>query len=352
MITKARAIVLLAAAGAAILCSSVASGRSGARAWPVAVRSLVGPADRLAAQDLSFDARFAERALAILASGGRDGVEALAAGPAAIHLLNHARQFNYDVPHDSAAALVRSLLEGETADGTRAATCRRSLDYFSGPMLDDPRWAGDALGYLPEGFRFRGSLFLTFGYDIGVALAPNASLNGAHRHFDGHPRELVYYAIHELHHVGFQSLRPPPRVDAMRTAADVRRFVEFATQMEGMAVLAAWERRRAEGALGDDPDYVALGDEAAMRAEEREYFRLFDGLAAEGDVKSPEDAMERIMRFSSGGRLWYRVGARMAAAVEKAHGRAALVSLVGNDPADFLAASRRLLAGVGPADHI
>jgi hypothetical protein len=67
----------------------------------------------------------------------------------------------------------------------------RNLAFFTGPLLDDPHWVNDALRYLPAGFRFRGSLFLTFGYDIGVALAPNASLNGASPRFDGRPRELL-----------------------------------------------------------------------------------------------------------------------------------------------------------------
>lgn len=312
---------------------------------PVAIRDLVPPGDALAVQDLSFDARFAGRALKILDSGGRETADALASEPAAIHLLNHARQFNYSVPHDSAAALVRSLLEGETAAGSKAKICRASLEYFSRPMLADVHWVSDVLRYLPEDFRFRGTLFLTFGYDIGVALAPNASLNGAHEHFAGHPRELLYYAIHELHHVGFQSLRPPPRVDAIKTAEDVRRFVEYATQMEGMAVAAAWERRRLEGALGDAGDYVALSDESVMRAEEARYFELYDGLLAEGDPKDADEALARIDRFSSGDRLWYRVGARMAAAIEKEKGRAALVGMIGGDPAEFIAAYRSLKGG-------
>jgi Putative zinc dependent peptidase (DUF5700) len=313
-----------------------------ARPYPVAIRDLVPPVDALTAQDLSFDARFAERALKILDSGSRETIDELAADPAAVHLLNHARQFNYSLPHDSAVNLVRSLLEGETAAGEKAETCRASLDYFSGPMLDDPHWVGDVLRYLPPKFRFHGTLFLTFGYDIGVALAPNASLNGAHEHFAGHPRELLYYAIHELHHVGFQSLRPPPRVDAIKTAADVRRFVEYATQMEGLAVAAAWERRSLEEAVGAAGDYVALGDENVMQKEEARYFELYDGLLAEGDPKDADEVLARIDRFSSGDRLWYRVGARMAAAIERKRGRAALVEMIGGDPARFIADYRSL----------
>lgn len=96
-------------------------------------------------------------------------------------------------------------------------------------MLDDLGWVADALAYLPADFRFRGTLFLTFGYDIGVAFHSNASLNFAHPHFDKHPRELLYYAIHALHHVGFYRYQPAAKLSALKTYADLLGLVEYAT---------------------------------------------------------------------------------------------------------------------------
>ncbi len=311
------------------------------RRFPVPLAQLIGPRDSLDAQGLWFDARSAEEALAYLDSGNAELLSVLAGETATLHLLNHARQFDYAVPKDSPESLVRSLLAGESGQGEHAAICRKSLAYFSGPMLDDVHWVADSLRYLPTDFQFHGSLFLTFGYDIGVALAPSASLNGAHSHFTGHPRELVYYAIHELHHVGFQTYQPPPRIDSLKTCADVRRFVEYATQMEGMAVLAAYERRQAENALGDDADYVALQDEARMQSLEAEYFKVVEGVARRGDAAA--DAQARgVIEKMSGERLWYRVGARMAMAIEKALGRPALIDLVKQGPARFMETYRRL----------
>ena len=346
-----RLIVTLICVGLAAACARLAlalalSGLGGPepsleRRTPVALAGLVKASDPLAAQDLTFDARFAEQALAYLDSGDANLVTALAAGPAAAHLLHHARHFDYDVPKDSAEALVRSLLAGETAGGEHAATCRKSLTFFTGPMLDDPGWVADALRYLPRDFRFHGSLFLTFGYDIGVAIAPSASLNGAQRHFTGHPRELVFYAIHELHHVGFQTYQPPPRIDSLKTCADVRRFVDYATHMEGMAVWAAYERRRAENALDDDADYRALRNESQMRSLEAEYRIVYDDLARRGDA--PADAAARgVIEKMSGERLWYRVGAHMAQAIEKALGKDVLVDLVKKGPARFRETYRNL----------
>ena len=343
--TKSRRPSLMAAACLStaifLTASPHADQRIPGRTCRVPLAQLIGPRDSLDAQDLWFDARFAEEALAYLDSGNAELLSGLAGETATLHLLNHARQFDYDVPKDSAESLVRSLLAGESGQGEHAAICRKSLAYFSGPMLDDVHWVADSLRYLPTDFQFHGSLFLTFGYDIGVALAPSASLNGAHSHFAGHPRELVYYAIHELHHIGFQTYQPPPRIDSLKTCADVRRFVEYATQMEGMAVLAAYGRRRAENALGNDADYVALQDETRMRPLEAEYFQVYEGIARRGDAAADAGARSVIEKMS-GERLWYRVGARMAMAIEKALGRPALIDLMKQEPARFMETYKRL----------
>jgi len=150
--------------------------------------------------------------------------------PAATHHLHHAEHFDQPVPKSSITALVRHLIA--RSEEHRAAI-KHGAAFFSGPLLDDPHWLGDVLRYLPADFRFDGSLFLIAGYDIGVALAPHASLNAEHQHFDGHPRELLYYAIHELHHVGFMTYAPPPRMAYLKTCADLLRLVDYSTTLEG-----------------------------------------------------------------------------------------------------------------------
>lgn len=309
----------------------------------VPLASLVPANDPLAAQDLRFDARFAALALDYFRTGDPRFVDELALQPAAAHLLAHARNFDYDVPKDSPRSLILSLLAPAPDRSRRIATCRESLAFFTGPMLDDPNWVADALRYLPADFRFKGSLFLTFGYDIGVAYPPNASLNGAHGHFEGHPRELLYYAVHELHHAGFMSIQRPPRLSDLKTCRDLLGLVEYSTQLEGMAVLAAWERRRAEKALEADPDYAALEDEARMRTATAAYLRDHDYLKGRRDQPLDADAWAVIDRMSSGERLWYRVGALMARRIEDRLGRPALVDLVRQGPARFLETARPLL---------
>jgi hypothetical protein len=244
----------------------------------------------------------------------------------------------------------------------RADACARSLAFFTGRMQADRGWLADTLRYLPDDFRFsagspsragfprdgvEGTLFLTFGYDIGVAFGPTASLNCAHPHFGEHPRELLYYAIHELHHVGFMAYQPPPRLSDLKTCGDLLRLVEYSTQMEGMAVLAAYERRRQEHALADDADYVALQDEPGMRLAEAAYFADVAYLKKRATEPADKAAWAVIDRMSGGARLWYRVGARMAQRIEAASGRAALIALIKDGPASFLEAYHRLQVSKG-----
>ena len=298
--------------------ANVRSDRSLAR-----LRDLVPSDDPLHDHDLTFDARFAQGVVDYLAAPDEAAVERLARLPAVSHLLQHARQFDQPVANSTRAELVHHLLAHSAKD---RATIARSAAFFSGSLLDDPRWLDDVLRYLPEEFRFRGSLFLVAGYDIGVALAPHASLNAGHPHFAGDPRELLYYAIHELHHVGFMTYSPPPRIAELKTCADLLRLVDYSTALEGSAVLAALERRTREDALGRDEDYVALGDERRMREYERRYGEDREYLRRRGAEPADDEAFAVIERMSGGERLWYRVGARSAMQIEQAEGRPALIT--------------------------
>jgi hypothetical protein len=296
----------------------------------------VGPEDHLALHDLSFDPSFAQSAMEYLRSGDASVLQRLSNSAAATHLLQHARNFDYDVPKDSPEALVSYLLTPLDKHKESMEGCERALAFFSGPMVDDPHWIADTLRYLPDDFRFHGTLFLTFGYDIGVAFGSTASLNCAHPRFEKHPRELKYYAIHELHHVGFMHYQPPPKLSDLKTCGDLLRLVEYSTQLEGMAVLAAYQRREEEHTLSDDNDYVALQDEERMQRDEALYFEDFHYLEKRSAEAADAAAWAVSNRMSSGERLWYRVGARMAQRIEQASGRSALVLLIKQGPVAFI----------------
>jgi hypothetical protein len=304
--------------------------------------SLVLADSPLAEQELTFDGSFAKLALQYETKPDLALLTQIAASPAVAHIIRHAQNFDYDVPKDSPEKLVAYLLKPANNQAERIETCRQSLAYFTGPMLADPGWVNDTLRYLPADFRFHGTLFLTFGYDIGVAIGPTASLNCTHPHFQGHPRELLYYSIHELHHTAFMQYHPPPRLADLKTCADLLQLVQYSTQLEGMAVWAAYGRRQQEHALQDDADYVALIDGARMTNDEALYFKDYEYLKSRGEATADPAAWAVIERMSSGERLWYRVGARMAQRIEKKSGRAALLVLIEKGPAEFLRAYRAI----------
>jgi len=316
------------------------------RPQSVAIRDLVSSSDPLSAQNLRFDPTFVRLALEYLQSPDPYILDQLAKSPAAAHLLNHARNFDYDVPKDSTLALVSHLLQPPGQHIAEIEGCEQSLAFFSGPMLDDPHWVEDALRYLPADFHFHGTLFLTFGYDIGVAIDSTASLNCARPRFKEHRRELLYYAIHELHHTGFMTYQPPPKFSEIKTCADLARLVEYSTQLEGMAVLAAYQRRHDEHALDSDEDYVALQDQPRLTRDEALYFADLNSLKARGTEPADADAWAVIHRMSGGERLWYRVGAMMAQKIEKARGRPALIELIKQGPQNFLTAYRAIATPV------
>jgi len=111
---------------------------------------------------------------------------------------------------------------------------------------------------------------------------------------------------------------------------------------EGIAVLAAYQRRQKDHALGDDPDYVALNDQARIQSDIAIYFRDYDDLKSCGSRVADADAWKVIKRMSSGERLWYRVGAYMAQRIEASKGRVVLVDLVKQGPTKFIATYKSL----------
>ena len=303
-----------------------------------ALADLVASDDPLRIHDLRFDARHAAEAIDYLKSGSAKDLTDMAALPALDHLLRHARRFDYDLPRDSALALAQSLVQVDP-DQKRdlVEQAARSLEAFSGAMQRDPSWVGDVLRYLPRDFRFHGALFLTFGYDIGVSEGATASLNACHWGFKDHPRELVYYAIHELHHTGFMAYNSFPPISRWKTFKDLRDWALYATELEGMAVWAAYPRREAEGALAQDGmgDYLALDDAARMARLVTAYNKALDSLERRGAALASTQDRDEMFRSFAQDRLWYRVGAHMARRIEAEKGRDYLVSLIKEGPAAF-----------------
>lgn len=309
-----------------------------ASACTIDLEGPIVPDNVLKGHELRLDACHVKEAIGYLKSGNEEGLKKMAALPAIEHLLRHARKFDYEVPRGSPQALARTLVQIAPARRLEMLErADRSLEFFLGPMSRDPSWVGDVLAYLPGDFRFRGELYLTFGYDIGVAEGDTASLNAIHRGFAEHPRELIYYAIHELHHTGFMAYHTMAPISQWKTFADLHDWVLQATQMEGMAVWAAYARRKREGALEQDVlgDYVALDDEIEMARLEKEYRNALASLDARGSGPVSVQDREAILLSFGRDRLLYRVGAHMARKIEAKKGRSYLIELIKEGPGAF-----------------
>ena len=281
------------------------------------------------------DATFAGMALATIA-GEQNHREALLAHPALAALVRHQQMSGNSSPDPG------QILDGILASPGNTTSGAANLEYLrdgeAGLWVD----ALASSAYLPAGASIGGDLFLIVGYDIGVASPPDMALNIAHSNFTDEPAELGFYATHEAHHVGFLSLRPFPDLEHLDDPEVLGALIRFCTQMEGMAVHAAYPAREAAGALGADQDYVVYTDEARAQqvvARYAEVLGLLDGL----DQVDGATINQVLSAMSSGERLWYQFGALVSRKIEQDSGREALVSSV-TDPAIFDAAVTSLLA--------
>jgi hypothetical protein len=107
------------------------------------------------------------------------------------------------------------------------------------------------------------------------------------------------------------------------------------TQLEGMAVHAAYAPRKAAGALGADEDYRVYRDPRHAQEVRRAYAARIRQVQA--GTFSPRLVGEVLTALSSGERLWYRFGALVAREIEARGGRAALVRTIRERGAFFRA---------------
>lgn len=312
--------------------SSVALGACASRQRPL---RQVQP-ERQTASAARIDASFASLALQLQA---RPGVKnELRSHPALAALARH-RQMSSGKPVDADELLDEILGHIDNPKGAQ-----RVLAYWGGREAELGEKSNAAANYLPDGQRFAGTLFFVVGYDIGVAAPPDIAINVGHEHFTPAPAEVSYYATHEVHHVGFMSLRGPPPLKNLDRAASLRRLVAYMSQLEGLAVHAAFPVRARDGALGADDDYAVYLDEGEAERVIEAYAVHRAAIASSGAVE-PSVIEDVLNAMSSGHRLAYRFGALVAKEIEEHQGREMLVRSI-QDPQIFDTVARRL-AGLG-----
>lgn len=176
--------------------------------------------------------------------------------------------------------------------------------------------------YLPDDFAFKCSLYLHLGYDIGIVAEGDALLNVGHPIFHRNKRELFYFALHELHHVGYTNYHETVGpLSEIQTKEDFSRLLERLTHLEGTATYSVKEIRERE----KQPlffDYEVLNDRDKLKQSVKEYFEIYDRFRSTKNVLIEKDDFN-VLEVMSGKnkRLWYVVGAHMAEEIDKKFGR-------------------------------
>lgn len=284
-----------------------------------------------------YDFIFAELAVEYLESGDSTYLHKIAETEACTHIFNHAHQFNYAVPKETKLDLVTYLLSPFEEKKALLQSVKQNIQFAKKHIAKADLARKIAMQYLPEGFDFKGKLFFTFGYDLGVAFNSNASLNLAHPHYIQNPTELKYYSIHEIHHAGFIALKNNKMSSLkIKTYKEMAALIEYLTHLEAMGTYAPWALRIEEAAMNSDRDYIALQNETLMQDYEKEYFDIYFHFKNNPDKLITDKDWEKLSILSDKKRLWYRVGAMMCQRIDDAYGRAKLTELIAEDSEVFI----------------
>ncbi len=282
------------------------------------------------------DSTFAYLALDFLETEDRELLNDIAETDAARHLAAHSRRVSLSGDLVDPFELVERLLTSPSISDINLEEVRTRLSSIEFDHTSQHRCWNEAAALLPVGALSGTVLYLTVGYDIGVAIAGQASINLAHPHFqENSPEELWFYIVHEIHHAGFQKYYPLPALADTRAISDLAYLVQYLTHLEGLAVHAARRWRTETGALEWDSDYEALLNSERMYFYEKEFFSIYRSLLDEGERPIENEDWEILGRMSTGDRLWYRVGASMADRIDKALGRRLLIATVEDGPDAF-----------------
>lgn len=190
--------------------------------------------------------------------------------------------------------------------------------------------------YLPSDFIFDCTLYFHVGYDIGIVAEGDALLNVGHDIFHKNKRELIYFALHELHHVGLTHYNNLEiSFSDIQTRDDFLKLIEKLTHLEGTATYAIKEIRERDDQLSFF-DYEVLNNKEKRTKSVKEYFEIYNKYKYAKNLLVEDSDLE-ILDIMSGmnKRLWYITGAHMAEEIDKKLGRAELNQTIIEGPKSF-----------------
>jgi hypothetical protein len=196
----------------------------------------------------------------------------------------------------------------------------------------------ELMDYLPRGHRLQCTLYAMTGYDIGIVSDGDALINLGHKFYQEDPREIMYMAMHELHHVGYTHYDQGFSLSDLRNTQDLIRAIRYATHLEGMATYAPFHRRASENGLAHI-DYQVLLEPRERKSRVNEFFEILNDLSR-SPLRALTDEDFEIIEVMSGRnkRLWYITGAHVAEIIDKKYGRQRLVQTIVDGPESFFKA--------------
>ena len=303
-----------------------------------------------------YDFSYAELAIKYLETGNPEYLHEIANLNAADHLHNHALQSL--LPGGSVGSkleLVTHFLSPIDEQRELLPIFKKNLVFAKESLAKSGIAEKIALKFLPADFSFSGSMFFTFGYNH-VAHGENNSLNLAHPMFSDDMNEIIYVAIHELHHIGFIKLKDGymPSLD-ITTYKEMLHKIEYATHLEGIATYAPFGAIEQDlkgmatdesfgkieiervSAMNFQKFYIVLQDLQLMQELETEFFDIYFHFKNEPDrLLTDEDWYKfQVLSYTKG--LFYIVGAHMAKTIDNNLGREKLVNLISEPTENFIA---------------
>ena len=247
----------------------------------------------------------------------------------------HAHAMRFGNTDESREGFWKAILTQEVRRGAEHfERMRRNIDFIASRGAEFEQAFDEVGAYLPGDLSLKCRLHLILGYDIGIVSEGDAYLNVGHAHFGSDRRELLYFAMHEVHHAGYTRYHPIYSLAGLRTPSDLRGAVLYSTHLEGTAVYSSYERRAREGGLGH-VDYRILNDPRERKRVTREFFRIM-GEMGDTTIRPLEEAeFDVLERMSGGDRLWYVTGAHMAQEIDESLGRKALNRTIVDGPGSF-----------------
>jgi hypothetical protein len=224
----------------------------------------------------------------------------------------------------------------------RAPALRRTLEAWE--KEDFVAAARRVLPYLPENAVIRAKVYLlikpqrnSFVFDLATDPTIFLFLDP-----DRTAAEAVNTVAHELHHIGYASVKPRPKEPGNLTPA-ARKAVEWMGAFgEGFAMLAAAGSPDVHPHASSSPQDRARWDRDMENADEdlRVLERFFLDVI-DGRLKTEAEIEERAYSFFGIQGSWYTVGYRMAVVIERHEGRAKLIACMA-DPPELLATYNRV----------